>query len=235
MSGFVGVFLILLGSFERHPSHALLAIPGLVLVAAYLVWLLRRVFFGQVTNPENRGLIDLDVRERALLLAIAIPILWIGIHPNPLLRRIEPSVLEVLRVMAERRAESELEPKPEIEFPEGERALTWLLEADPDASAAARSSRDVVLARGVGSRGWTSDARGASSLSRGASSLPRGASSLPRGGRTIHCSSPMVRVNSGGLLLVPAKTMGTSARYWGLFLPMFWAYSCPSMSCSPGR
>jgi NADH-quinone oxidoreductase subunit M len=67
--------------------------------AAYLLWVQRRVFFGPVEEPANRGLIDLDRVERAMLLAIAIPILAIGVYPNPLLRRIEPAVLEILHQM----------------------------------------------------------------------------------------------------------------------------------------
>jgi len=97
LNGFVGEFLILLGAFLATPLAAVVATSGVVLAAAYMLWMFRRVMFGPVENPENRGLIDLDLREKAVMLALVIPILWIGIYPNTFLRRIEPSVLELLR------------------------------------------------------------------------------------------------------------------------------------------
>jgi NADH-quinone oxidoreductase subunit M len=57
----------------------------------------RRVMFGPVDNPENRKLIDLDWREKAVLVAISLPILVIGLYPDPFLRRIEPSVSALLQ------------------------------------------------------------------------------------------------------------------------------------------
>ena len=64
----------------------------------------RKVAFGPVVMEENRGLMDIDWRERGLILALLAPILWIGLHPNPWLRRIEPSALEIGRQIAERQA-----------------------------------------------------------------------------------------------------------------------------------
>ena len=61
------------------------------------------MMLGPMQIPENRGLIDLDLRERAVLLILILPMLWIGLHPDPLLRRVEPSVLEMMRYMEERR------------------------------------------------------------------------------------------------------------------------------------
>ena len=97
LNGFVGEFLILLGVFLYDPLVAVIATSGVVLAAAYMLWMYRRVFFGPVENAENRGLIDLGLREKVVMIAMVIPIVWIGIYPDPLLRRIEPSVLEILR------------------------------------------------------------------------------------------------------------------------------------------
>ncbi len=97
LNGFVGEFLILLGAFARSPAFAVPATFGVVLAAAYLLWMVRRIFFGPVENPENRSLIDLGLREKAVMVAIVVPILWIGIYPDPFLRRLDASVLEVLR------------------------------------------------------------------------------------------------------------------------------------------
>ncbi len=97
LNGFVGEFLILLGIFLVHPWYGVIATSGVVLAAAYMLWMFRRVMFGPVDNPENRKLIDLDWREKAVLIAISIPIVWIGVHPDPLLRRVEPSVSTLLQ------------------------------------------------------------------------------------------------------------------------------------------
>ncbi|MGH0035889.1 MAG: NADH-quinone oxidoreductase subunit M [Myxococcota bacterium] len=104
LNGFVGEFLILLGTFQADRWVAVVATSGVVLAAAYMLWMVRRVMFGQVIHPENRGLIDLDWRERLVMVAIIVPIVWIGLHPGPMLQRIEPAVASVLDTMAERGA-----------------------------------------------------------------------------------------------------------------------------------
>src|SRR5262249_28159567 len=96
LNGFVGEFLILLGAFLAHPWFATVAAGG-VLAAAYMLWMFRRVMFGPVDNPENRKLIDLDWREKVVLVSICLPIVWIGVNPDPLLRRVEPSVSALLQ------------------------------------------------------------------------------------------------------------------------------------------
>ncbi len=80
-----------------------------------MLWMFRRVMFGPVENPENRGLIDLGLREKVVMLALVIPIIWIGVYPNPLLRRIEPSVIELIRRIELRSEVAEAEPDSEIE------------------------------------------------------------------------------------------------------------------------
>ena len=99
LNGFVGEFLILLGAFQASPGFASAATFGVVLAAVYLLWMYRRVFFGPVENPENRGLIDLDLREKLVMAAMIVPMFWIGIHPDTFLRRLHPPVLELLHVM----------------------------------------------------------------------------------------------------------------------------------------
>jgi len=88
------------------------AASGVVLAAAYMLWMFRRVMFGPVDNPENRKLIDLDLREKVVLVAITIPIVWIGVNPDPLLRRIEPSVSALLQGVSARAAHAEPAPAP---------------------------------------------------------------------------------------------------------------------------
>ncbi len=104
LNGFVGEFLILLGAYFAHPLAAVISTSGVVLAAAYMLWMYRRVMFGPVDNPENQGLLDLDLREKVVMVAMIVPIVWIGVYPEPFLRRIEPSVVELLRRMDERGA-----------------------------------------------------------------------------------------------------------------------------------
>jgi NADH-quinone oxidoreductase subunit M len=107
LNGFVGEFLILLGVFGASPWVGVVATSGVVLAAAYMLWMYRRIVFGPLDKPENRGLIDLDLRERTAIVLLVIPIVWIGVHPDPLLRRIEPSVSLLLQSMEIRRMQGE--------------------------------------------------------------------------------------------------------------------------------
>ena len=115
LNGFVGEFLILIGVFLANPIAAVIATSGVILAAVYMLWMFRRVMFGPVENPENRGLIDLGLREKVVVLALVIPIIWIGVYPNPLLRRIEPSVIELIRQLEVRNEVAEVESGPETE------------------------------------------------------------------------------------------------------------------------
>jgi NADH-quinone oxidoreductase subunit M len=104
LNGFVGEYLILLGTFRASPWVGAAATLGVVLAAVYMLWMYRRVFFGPVEIAENRGLIDLDLREKLVLAAVVIPIIWIGVYPQPLLTRLSAPVGEILRVMEAKRA-----------------------------------------------------------------------------------------------------------------------------------
>jgi NADH-quinone oxidoreductase subunit M len=96
LNGFVGELLILVGTFLASPLAGVLGAFGVVLAAAYMLWMYRRVFFGALEKAENRSLIDLGWRERAILLALLVPIFWIGIYPKPFLRRLDAATVEVL-------------------------------------------------------------------------------------------------------------------------------------------
>ena len=102
LGGFVGDLFVLLGSLETQRMLSVFALVAMVVAASYLLWVQRRLFLGPVDEPANRGLIDLDRVERGVLLAIVIPIVAIGVYPNPVLRRVEPAVLELLYQMDRR-------------------------------------------------------------------------------------------------------------------------------------
>ena len=83
LNGFVGEFTILVGVFTRNWWWAVFAATGIVLGAAYMLWMFQRVFFGPLNNPENEGLEDLNRRELLYLLPIVVMCFWIGLYPKP--------------------------------------------------------------------------------------------------------------------------------------------------------
>ena len=92
LNGFVGEFLILLGAFQVAPIWAVFGATGVVLAAIYLLWMYRRVFFGEIVHEENKSLKDLTVTEWASLLPILVFIVWIGVYPNTFLSKMTASV-----------------------------------------------------------------------------------------------------------------------------------------------
>jgi NADH-quinone oxidoreductase subunit M len=97
LNGFVGEFLILLGTFFSYRWWVVPAAFGIVLAAVYLLWAYKRVFHGEVTHEENRRLPDLSVRELAMLAPLLVLIVGIGVYPKPFLDRIEPSAQKIVR------------------------------------------------------------------------------------------------------------------------------------------
>jgi NADH-quinone oxidoreductase subunit M len=92
LNGFIGEFTILRGTYEVSIKYAAWAVIGIILGAAYLLWLYQRVMFGPVTNPANEHLPDLNAREYATLLPLVILAFWIGIYPKPLFTVLERPV-----------------------------------------------------------------------------------------------------------------------------------------------
>jgi NADH-quinone oxidoreductase subunit M len=96
LNGFVGEFLILLGSFRTRPVATAWATSGVIFAALYLLWMYERVAFGPVTHAENRQLPDLGRREVAVLVPVLGLCAVIGLYPAPLLRCAQPSVARML-------------------------------------------------------------------------------------------------------------------------------------------
>jgi NADH-quinone oxidoreductase subunit M len=91
-NGFVGEFLILLGAFKVQKWYAVVAATGVIFAAVYMLWMFQRVMYGKITNEENLRLADMNGREVAYMLPLLLFILWIGIYPQPFLRRMDASV-----------------------------------------------------------------------------------------------------------------------------------------------
>ncbi|HET9308989.1 MAG TPA: NADH-quinone oxidoreductase subunit M [Candidatus Sulfotelmatobacter sp.] len=92
LNGFVGEFTILQGTFMVSWRWGAWAVPGVILAAAYLLWLYQRVFFGAVTNPKNEKLQDLTPREVATFVPLLIMAFWIGLYPKPFFQILEQPV-----------------------------------------------------------------------------------------------------------------------------------------------
>jgi NADH-quinone oxidoreductase subunit M len=96
LNGFVGEFLVLIGSFPALPSLTIIAAFGVILAAVYLLWAYERVFTGMPEREENKLLSDLSAREIAILAPLAVLVLVIGLYPKLLLDKITPSTEAVL-------------------------------------------------------------------------------------------------------------------------------------------
>jgi NADH-quinone oxidoreductase subunit M len=100
LNGFVGEFLVLVGAFQANPWFAVFGALGVILAAVYLFSMFQRVFFGELTNPANRDLPDLDWREIATLVPVVILVVLIGVFPAPFLGPMQASISHLLSVMA---------------------------------------------------------------------------------------------------------------------------------------
>ena len=102
-NGFVGEFLVLLGAFRTQQLWAVLAATGVILSAAYMLWMFQRVVFGPVTNSENATLRDLTRREVLVFAPLLVLIFWMGLFPNPILSRLAPTIDRQLAQIETRR------------------------------------------------------------------------------------------------------------------------------------
>ncbi len=111
-SGFVGEFLALLGAFETHATAAVIAALGVIFAAYYMLPMVQRILFNELSEPENRTFPDLSRREKVILTPLVALMIWIGVHPTPFLDRMGPSVDRVLeRVEGARTGFASLTPE----------------------------------------------------------------------------------------------------------------------------
>jgi NADH-quinone oxidoreductase subunit M len=116
-NGFVGEFLILIGTFQRFPVVAMLATTGVIFAAAYMLPMLQRVILNPLSRDENRELKDLNRRERWIVAPLLGLILLIGVYPQPFLDRMSASVdalMERVEFGAQQMQASESSPDPRL-------------------------------------------------------------------------------------------------------------------------
>ncbi len=96
LNGFVGEFLILLGTFASNATYAVLGTAGIILAAVYLLWMYQRMFFGEIVHEENKILKDVNWREALVIGVLVVLTIVIGVYPEPFLSRMQPSLELVL-------------------------------------------------------------------------------------------------------------------------------------------
>jgi NADH-quinone oxidoreductase subunit M len=100
LSGFIGEFTILSGAFAVNRVWALVGVLGVILAAAYLLWLYQRTMFGPLKYDANRALCDLSPRERAVVFPLIILTFAIGIYPTPLFNLIRPAASGIIKQLS---------------------------------------------------------------------------------------------------------------------------------------
>jgi NADH-quinone oxidoreductase subunit M len=96
LNGFIGEFTILRGALEANFWWAAFAVLGIVLGAAYLLWLFQRTMLGPITNPKNENIKDLNLREICVMLPLVVWCFWIGLYPKPYFEILEKPVAKVV-------------------------------------------------------------------------------------------------------------------------------------------
>jgi NADH-quinone oxidoreductase subunit M len=99
-AGFVGEWMVILGAVQYNFWIGLLAATTLVFGAAYTLWMVKRVYFGDVANDDVKALTDLNGREFLMLAILAVAVLWMGLYPKPVTDAMNPAVTELLRHVA---------------------------------------------------------------------------------------------------------------------------------------
>lgn len=111
-NGFIGEYLILLGAFQSNWHYAAWAVVGVILGASYLLWLYFRLMVGEIRNPKNEALSDLNWRESAICTALVVVILWVGFYPSPFLKIMDGSVELAMSRIGQPSVMVEKAPKP---------------------------------------------------------------------------------------------------------------------------
>lgn len=108
-NSFVGEFLVLVGTFKYNLSAGAIALGGVVLTVAYMLWMLQRIVWGENTRKEDVVVTDLNGREIATLLPLLVLVFWIGFHPQPFLERMRASVAHLVSAMSPVRGAKNIE------------------------------------------------------------------------------------------------------------------------------
>ena len=98
-NGFIGEFLVLIGSFKTVPIYTVIATTAVIFAAAYLLWAIQRILFNPLDKPENEHVADLNRRELLTMVPLVAAIIWLGVYPAPVLRRMQLSAERFVNVV----------------------------------------------------------------------------------------------------------------------------------------
>ena len=101
-NGFVGEFLVLLGAYRTYPVYSAIAATSVIIAAAYLLWAVQRILFNPLDKAENEHIPDLNRREVLLMAPLLACIIWLGVYPAPVLRRMQPAAEQFVRLVETR-------------------------------------------------------------------------------------------------------------------------------------
>ena len=103
-NGFIGEFLVLIGAYRTYPVFAFIAATSVIIAAAYMLWAVQRILFNPLDKPENEHIPDMNRRELLLMAPLVAGIIWLGVYPAPVLRRLQPSAEQFVRLVETRSA-----------------------------------------------------------------------------------------------------------------------------------
>jgi NADH-quinone oxidoreductase subunit M len=103
-NGFIGEFLVLLGAYRTYPVLAVISATSVIIAAAYMLWAVQRILFNPLDKPENEHIPDMNRRELLLMAPLVAGIIWLGVYPAPVLRRLQPAAEEFVRIVETRSA-----------------------------------------------------------------------------------------------------------------------------------
>ncbi|MDD2271198.1 MAG: NADH-quinone oxidoreductase subunit M [Desulfuromonadaceae bacterium] len=120
-NGFVGEFLILLGAFESQLRWwTIVATSGVILSAVYMLWVFQRVMFGELDNPKNQKLADLNAREIAIMVPLLVMIFFMGLYPKPFIDKMDPAIKKLVAQVRVASVEAKAIPGAEaVQLPAG--------------------------------------------------------------------------------------------------------------------
>ena len=101
-NGFVGEFLVLIGAYRTHPVLSVVSATVIIFAAAYLLWAIQRILFNPLDKAENQHIPDLNRRELALMMPLIACIIWLGVYPTPVLRRMEVAATQFVQLVESR-------------------------------------------------------------------------------------------------------------------------------------
>ncbi|CAN5867984.1 NADH-quinone oxidoreductase subunit M [soil metagenome] len=105
-NGFVGEFLVLLGAYRTYPVLAVVAATSVIIAAAYMLWAVQRILFNPLDKVENEHIPDMNRRELLLMAPLLAGMIWLGVYPAPVLRRLQPAAENFVRIVESRSAMS---------------------------------------------------------------------------------------------------------------------------------